>query len=594
MTFPSLVLGAFNLTDWSGSAYQTQVIAEGTSKGSPVPLEVAVKSWLQDGSIVVTQGYDNRTVTLRVKLRGLTLTAVSQAEAALFAELGKPNKLTWTPASGPATVFMVVTSSMDHAPSTDEDIAEGLAAYPWRTYNIRLLCEAFTQSASESVSTALGSTGATTTTLDACAATTGWTGTIDGGSVTPTAPSGAVLLTGTVSAKTSHSFSLQKTFAATTSSTNLLQVDWQKPSGGIGITDTFATRLRATGDGTALEVVAEGSNPATGYTRTWFKVTASTLAVTRFDWSGYFPTGGSVQLAIDNVAVTNVNPIIGNGRQSLRSIKVGGSARAPGTLVILGGSTALGNGVIAYVYGADSSATGYTPPLRPWRTSGNTVTTNTALVSGASEPLNGGTVTFTIPIDQFVPKGSYVLMARMMTSGGGTATVSWTASTTVGSNTVNSIAGSQSVTMTAAYQNFALAKLILPTNDVGLDSSGGTLQVTLTASAACTYDEAWLFHSDLGALIQVDCGTNAVTGGKRLFIDSPSVAEPRPTVRMSSASVPSTATDRSGAFTPATVQAWQIPRYSPPQVNLFLVTPNVADPTIYFVYFKHWHTNAAE
>jgi hypothetical protein len=37
-----------------------------------VPIEVAVKSWLQDGSIVVTQGYDNRTVTLRVRLRGPT------------------------------------------------------------------------------------------------------------------------------------------------------------------------------------------------------------------------------------------------------------------------------------------------------------------------------------------------------------------------------------------------------------------------------------------------------------------------------------------------------------------------------------------
>jgi hypothetical protein len=63
MAFPSLVLGSFNLTDWAGVAYNTSVIAEGTSRGAPVPIEVAVKSWLQDGSVVVTQGYDNRTGT---------------------------------------------------------------------------------------------------------------------------------------------------------------------------------------------------------------------------------------------------------------------------------------------------------------------------------------------------------------------------------------------------------------------------------------------------------------------------------------------------------------------------------------------------
>jgi hypothetical protein len=31
MAFPSLVLGSFNLTDWAGVAYNTSVIAEGTS-----------------------------------------------------------------------------------------------------------------------------------------------------------------------------------------------------------------------------------------------------------------------------------------------------------------------------------------------------------------------------------------------------------------------------------------------------------------------------------------------------------------------------------------------------------------------------------
>jgi hypothetical protein len=56
----SLVLGAFQMIASDGSA---RVMAEGTSWGSPVPIEVAINSFLQDGAIVVTQGHDNREVT---------------------------------------------------------------------------------------------------------------------------------------------------------------------------------------------------------------------------------------------------------------------------------------------------------------------------------------------------------------------------------------------------------------------------------------------------------------------------------------------------------------------------------------------------
>ena len=70
MALPTLTLGNFELTDFAGATYGVSVIAEGTSRGAPVPINVAVKSWLQDGSVVVTQGFDNRDVTLRVRLRG--------------------------------------------------------------------------------------------------------------------------------------------------------------------------------------------------------------------------------------------------------------------------------------------------------------------------------------------------------------------------------------------------------------------------------------------------------------------------------------------------------------------------------------------
>jgi hypothetical protein len=50
-----------------------------------VPLNVAIKTWLQDGAIVVTQGYDNREVSVRVRIFGTDLTVIAAKEALLFA-----------------------------------------------------------------------------------------------------------------------------------------------------------------------------------------------------------------------------------------------------------------------------------------------------------------------------------------------------------------------------------------------------------------------------------------------------------------------------------------------------------------------------
>jgi hypothetical protein len=76
-------------------------------------------------------------------------------------------------------VFVVVTSSLDYDDS--DDTGEG-QALPWRTYNLRLVCEAFVRSAAEVVTTALGSgtqtviPTPTSVTIDSGSSTTGWTG----------------------------------------------------------------------------------------------------------------------------------------------------------------------------------------------------------------------------------------------------------------------------------------------------------------------------------------------------------------------------------------------------------------------------------
>lgn len=580
---PSLLLGAFEMIATDGSA---KVMAEGTSWGAPVSIEVAVNTFLQDGAIVVTQGHDNREVNVTVRFYGTDLTALNAKEAALFAELEQPNTLTWTPGGGqPATVFVVVTSSLAQ---NDESFVGEFQARPWRTYSIRLVCEAFPRSLAEVTTASLPATGSTTTLLDACSATTGWTGTVDGGAVSPATSGGAVTLTASVSGGT-HAFVLQKTFAATTTSTKYLVIDWRPPSG------VRFSSLAATGDGVSLPLLFEGPSPTSGYIRSMFQVAASSLAVTKLSWAGQFQVLGGVTvsavLSIDNVGVSNVNPIFGTGRQQARSLTVSGSARTQGALAVESATAALGDALV-YVYPSDASTNGYSPPLRQFRAVGNTVTADAAQVSGSTEPVNGvNHISMIVPSGLF-PAGSYVLMGRLALSGGGTATVNYNSATAVGGfGVATAPTVSVSLTMTTAYSIFALGRLQLPIADTDPAARNTTtLQLTISTASTCTYDEFWLFNTTIGSLVWVDCGTGAGSVGgfaRRLFIEPPTVTTPRPTVRIGHSA------DRSDAFFPQTLKSWQFPEFKPPQVNVFAVTPGATDATVTLRNFPRWHTNPA-
>jgi hypothetical protein len=140
-----LVLGDLDLMDPEGSPFAVETLAEGTDWGNPQPIEVAVRSLLQDGSIVVHQGDDNREVSLRVIISAPDSAALAEGEAALMAELYRANTLTYTPADGwgPPTVFSVVTSSLAH---TMDDLGEVRGE---RTWSVRLVCEPFGRSVNE-------------------------------------------------------------------------------------------------------------------------------------------------------------------------------------------------------------------------------------------------------------------------------------------------------------------------------------------------------------------------------------------------------------------------------------------------------------
>lgn len=598
MAIPTLTLGSFNLTDWAGVAYRTAVMASGLSKGAPVPINTAVQSFLQDGSIVATQGYDNRDVLLRVQLRGTSLTAVAQAEAALFAEMGEPNLLTWTPASGPAAVFVVVTSSMEEAPGEEADLAEA-QPFPWRYYNIRLTCEAFTRSAAETVTASLPATGTTTTLVNDGSATTNWTGLVDGISTSPSVVSGAVKVTGT-SAGTTSAVSATLTTSITTSSTKYIQVDWKPESADGGPV------LHAYGDGVELTQVAATVSPTAGFTRTWFgPVAASSIAVLKLEVQSLGGTaifGGSNtrSIYVDNVNRTDVTPSSGSGRQLLRSLDVGGSARASGSISIEHASTSLGD-VMAYFYPDVAGVRGYSPPLRQYRVSGGTVTGDSTLVSGAREDIStsgaGTAVVFDVPVVSLSP-GMHQLVVRAKTNYTPQATFAWSAQLRINSTNVGAAisgTGRSAVATNAVQAIYAIGRMILPPTDTELVGTSAVVRITLAMTgdllAVSQFDEAWLFNTDIGRLLgPVPCGTGAAASGgpaNRLFTEPPTPKRPRHTVRIGFAA------NRSDSFYPSGIAGWQFPKFTPGRVNVLTVTTNAADASVTLRYTRAWHTNPA-
>ena len=114
-----LLFGATSLNGGphvSGSGFTLNVEADDFTFGNPQPVEVGIRSLLQDGSIVSTQGYDNAESFWRVTIEGDDSAELEAGRAALVAEVGRPNLLTWVHPDGlsPARVYEVHTSSLQH------------------------------------------------------------------------------------------------------------------------------------------------------------------------------------------------------------------------------------------------------------------------------------------------------------------------------------------------------------------------------------------------------------------------------------------------------------------------------------------------
>jgi len=569
----SLILGALPLsspgTKLAGKGYELEVLASDASFGNGDPIEQEVRSFLLDGARVNHLRDGNRESFFQVRVEALTPIALAEAEADIRAELGKINRLRWTPPhqGSPVSVFVVVTSSMrwlfdDHAETQLR-----------RIFGLRFVCLPHVRSDFEVTVPALATPpgGApTVTSINACTATTGWTG-----SSTPTTDAASIIIKPADDAQPHYWPPCTRWALLTRSAFNpvpYICVTARASKGKL-------TDLRVEADGVALQRVLVKGND-------WFFLTADT-SVTTFKITGdigeYLTTTTVPQaLYVDDVSSYNKLPVFGTGRQNARSIEVLGSERTPGTIELVHGSS-LGGIVMVYTYADDS---GYTPELSTDFISGTAAAVGTNI---SGQEFTTGTQTFEKPLSE-VPDGRYELNCVLSTSVAGSGyTVTWTARVYVGGGAV----GEQlSGTVTGAFAGgdsrmfLRLGRLLLPPTKVPDANTTATLRVTIAMSApANKLDEAWLFNLTIGELTVVD-----VNSKWALFLDSASLEDLAPAIYAG------TAADRSNAHALSKrtdVFAAGRHVFPPGRVQVFTVTETGVDVPVSFRYPPCWSHHPA-
>lgn len=585
----SLVFGALDLLGVDHSAgWWIEAAGDDAEFGNPTPVERAIKSFLQDGAIAVVESYDNREMSLKLTVKATSSANLAAAEAALIAEIGKRNTLTWTPPdstgdfAGTPCVFDIVTSTLAF------DLNDVGELDLRRVYTLTLKALPFVRSNTLTTyaSAAPPSGGAPTNTLvDDGTSTTNWAGvSSDGGSTTLSTSGGVItLFKGFGAGTATRSITLTRSSLATSmTGTGFVRIKMVTQLTQGGDPKSLAVTVKINGT-TVAEVGRDGDYR-------WYAHPGGTLSTIDITAAGKFPSAaGSVVIRVDEVYRTSVATLstLTGQRQQFLSLPVGGTVRTQGNLEIADATpTALGT-VLVYTTPIDSPAV--QPPLRRWRTAGSAETSDATLVSGKYSDLNT-LHTFDVPASS-VPAGGYLLLARIRNPAGTGYGLAWAGKSLMGTTTLDTApphgvtGGNLPVANQWGVVN--VGYMTLPT--FGLGTSGMVRIELQTTTIGLLLDEAWLFNMDQGQLTWLEAGTAAPTTGgpaNRVFIDAASVSNPMPSVWLG------TAADRSDAYGAGVVaQSIGEHEFTPPLTNVFVATTNAVSTAVSLSHYPRHHSH---
>jgi hypothetical protein len=574
-----LLLGDLDLTDYPLS------VEFGGDLGSPENVYDVLVSLLSDGEISTSDRVGNRTITFSVLVEGATLAELAQNEAALIAECDKArNTLTIDPGDDYAAASVFDVFRVQATLQYDDNLEQS----NFRRYQLTIPAWPYARGADLVVTPALAVTP-TYTLVDNGSALSGggFSWAVNGLGATTVGDYSVASVSGRIRlyAAPPHS-SFDQTFYR--SGTVSLTLGRYVPVDMAFSNLVPSSILMYNG---AAPIVAT-QDLGSGVTRYFFDgagLGGSLPTPLRVRVIGSIPASGTAAYAeIDQVQLADTIPFIGTARQRATSLVPGGSVRTHGSMRIAHPSNPLGK-VIAYTH---PSGTGYLPPLRQWRTSGNTVTTDTSLNSGAREPIGPSSTVFRVP-QPVLPAGRVEVWAWLrVTSGSLTRAPAYAIRSIVNGVTLASSGGNFSTVFTAlnTWQLFCLGALTSP--PIGMGPSG-LVQIDLNEnSGQVEIDEAYLFATDHGSLTVVDCGTGTASAGgpsRNLWIDAPSLEQPMGAVYRGHSD------DRSDSWhVGGPSDVWGIHNFDPAGTSVFVVTSGTTDANTSLEHYRRYHTHVAE
>lgn len=581
-----LTLGGLDLIGEvaQGDSYRIIVTGDDATWGNPTSVTSTMKGLLRDGAAMSLDSWESREAFLRVTITAHTGDGLADGEAALFAELGRRNTLTWTPSGGfsTPTVFEVEWSELDHE---FKPITEALGRVD---YGVRLICRPFARSVdpviTEPMSAPPPPTAPTVTLLDACNSTSGWTA----------YPSPAAHASGYVYNSTwpnpdpewtwgnsQREVIVQLTRNVTTSmpaATPYLVVEWCRerrdwatlwtpPTLSVaGPDDYFKPPIKPILTRTLDQKWAQSTYDLSGIT-----------TVSKMQFEVRLPTGYQHRLHIRQIDRTDQVPANGtSGHQFARTIRVEGSARTEAS-IHMWHAAPLGD-VLVHT----SSTPNGMFSLDPFLTSPSA--SAAGAVSGSLKNMTSP-VTYRVPASMFDPERAtgYLLMGRLSRGGAGAIT------TTVRSShgvlpTVTPVGDAQVQSVEPAHMSaqtiVCLGAFNMPPHRVVGEEAGVDVTVTLASPQGTpTLDDLWFVDIEAGALTWVN------NVGKHLRIAPPSTQSPRPRVWEADDATGSRASD----LLPLSLGSHEFP---PGDVHVYTVAAGATSSNMQLEYFPRWHTHA--
>lgn len=532
-----------------------------------------VTSQIADGDIERVVRYGNRAYVLELYVEGPTLGSLAESEALLRSELRRTGLLlTHDPGDAltPVSVYEVQTAQL--TPQRRDDHESHLL----RKFTLTLTCAPFARSANPVTLAALPSGGAAAV-VDTCDSTTGWSTGITANSDTLSVSGGAVWSTDTSG---NDAASLYRPAAIDVSSYPYFVLEWKATPSAIGIlvigmpaaAPQFPSELR------------RAALPDGWYRSTWAVEPGDLASGFQLSFSG----SGVTSLGIREVSVSGAAPGTG-ARQLTRIIETGGTERTPASIHVASTTGVDGLGGLAIVHTSPEDGSGYSPPLRRWRTSASTgpETVDASALSGKWEDIayvSGGFYA-EVPTSA-LPEGGYVLMARIRSATAplNQGTLYWSTSTIFPDTTTQQGFTNGNIDYAVGGTDpliFPIAALSLPS----VRTRSGKVQIVLQAITSSgpqvQLDEAWLFRAD------DDCALTIVRSFQPdLWLDSPDLSSPVPRVWIGDGRDlqvhPAGALDALGNHV-----------LSPDGTSVF--TAALTDnPATDVTFYRRWHSNAAE